>query len=189
MKTAIAGIIILIIVAAGGWYVWMTMNVPAPSAEPSFEPPSTTGPVNSASSSPSTETGPSTEKTGDGSTVQQNLTLGTDSTPAFSKYLIGYTGHTLYYFTRDHVATSSTDQSVSNCYDQCAQIWPPYTIPAGMQINLQAGVTGHASTITRADGTTQVVYDGHPLYFYSGDKAGSDLKGEGLDGVWFVIQA
>lgn len=180
MKTAIAGIVIVIIVALGGWYVWSTMQTPAPTPIPTF------------GSSPTTTTATqglptgSSNQTGDGSSISENLTLGIDSAPAFGKYLIGYTGMTLYYYVPDNIGLPSN--ATSTCYGQCAQIWPPYTIPAGMHLNLQAGVNGQASTIIRADGTTQVVYDGHPLYFYSGDQAGSDVNGEGLGGVWFVIK-
>ncbi|HEY7850242.1 MAG TPA: hypothetical protein VIC27_09270, partial [Ktedonobacterales bacterium] len=33
---------------------------------------------------------------------------------------------------------------------------------------------------------SQVEYNGHPLYRYSGDSSQSDVKGEGLFGKWFV---
>ena len=42
-------------------------------------------------------------------------------------------------------------------------------------------------TSTRDDGTTQVTYNGHPLYLYSGDTAQGQVNGEGVDGVWFAV--
>ena len=42
-------------------------------------------------------------------------------------------------------------------------------------------------TITRDDGTTQVTYNGWPLYYFAGDTAASDTAGQGLGGVWFLV--
>ena len=44
-------------------------------------------------------------------------------------------------------------------------------------------------TTTRDDGTTQVTYDGHPLYLYSGDTIAGDANGQGIGGVWFAVTA
>ena len=44
-------------------------------------------------------------------------------------------------------------------------------------------------TTTRDDGTTQVTYDGHPLYLYSGDTAAGDANGEGVGDIWFAVTA
>jgi predicted lipoprotein with Yx(FWY)xxD motif len=46
------------------------------------------------------------------------------------------------------------------------------------------------STTPRADGTTQVVYNGHPLYSYSGDTKAGDTNGEGVTAFgagWDVV--
>jgi hypothetical protein len=42
------------------------------------------------------------------------------------------------------------------------------------------------ATITRADGTVQVTYNHMPLYYFAGDSAAGDTKGQGTLGVWFV---
>ncbi len=45
-------------------------------------------------------------------------------------------------------------------------------------------------TITRDDGTTQVTYNGWPLYHFSGDTASGDTNGQGLEefgGLWFLV--
>ena len=45
-------------------------------------------------------------------------------------------------------------------------------------------------TITRSDGTKQVTYDGHPLYYFSGDTGPGTDKGQGIDGFgakWWLV--
>jgi predicted lipoprotein with Yx(FWY)xxD motif len=46
------------------------------------------------------------------------------------------------------------------------------------------------STSQRGDGTMQVVYNGHPLYYYVGDTKAGDTNGEGLQAFgagWDVV--
>lgn len=93
---------------------------------------------------------------------------------------------TVYLFAADTASKSA-------CSGACATVWPPVTTTTGKP---QAG--GHAmaanlGTITRADGTMQVTYKGHPLYFYAkdvkdgdaGDTYGQGLKNFGAD--WYVL--
>jgi hypothetical protein len=53
------------------------------------------------------------------------------------------------------------------------------------------GVTaGELGTITRSDGTKQVTYDGHPLYYYAGDSGAGQDNGQGSDGFgakWWLV--
>jgi predicted lipoprotein with Yx(FWY)xxD motif len=53
------------------------------------------------------------------------------------------------------------------------------------------GTTGDlVGTTTRADGTTQVTYGGHPLYYFVGDKAAGDLTGQDINqfgAKWYVV--
>ena len=52
------------------------------------------------------------------------------------------------------------------------------------------GVTGTLATITRADGSTQETYDGHPLYTYVGDSGPGQDHGNNLNlngGLWHVV--
>jgi hypothetical protein len=47
-------------------------------------------------------------------------------------------------------------------------------------------------TISRSDGTKQVTYAGHPLYFYAGDSAAGQTNGQGINsfgGIWGVVSA
>jgi predicted lipoprotein with Yx(FWY)xxD motif len=84
----------------------------------------------------------------------------------------GSNGMTLYTFTSD-VAGSGK----SACSGNCLVIWPPLTVQAGTAPTAGSGVTGTLGTITRDDGSTQVTYNGLPLYFYGGDKSPGDTSG------------
>jgi hypothetical protein len=45
-------------------------------------------------------------------------------------------------------------------------------------------------TITRSDGTKQVTYDGHPLYYFAGDSGPGTASGQGNDGFgakWWLV--
>jgi predicted lipoprotein with Yx(FWY)xxD motif len=90
--------------------------------------------------------------------------------------LTNASGFTLYWFVPD-TATRST------CYGTCVGYWPPMTGTA----SAGPGVTGTIATIKRSDGTTQVTYNGHPLYTYVGDTAPGQAFGNGLNlngGLW-----
>lgn len=90
-------------------------------------------------------------------------------------------GLTLYSFAPD-------SSSTSRCNGACATIWPPVKGPA----TAGAGVTGKLATITRADGSPQASYNGHPVYTYTGDSAPGQANGNGLNvngGVWHVVPA
>jgi predicted lipoprotein with Yx(FWY)xxD motif len=90
--------------------------------------------------------------------------------------LVNNQGMTLYYNTSD------TASSVV-CSGGCASAWPPVlstSVPSPV-----TALPGTLSLLTDANGS-QVTYNGHPLYTYSGDTAPGQVNGEGVNGVWFV---
>jgi predicted lipoprotein with Yx(FWY)xxD motif len=86
---------------------------------------------------------------------------------------------TLYLFTKDTPKTS-------NCYDSCAAAWPPLLTDGAPTpgSGVDASLLG---TTTRTDGSTQVTYNGWPLYYFANDKAAGDTTGEGIQNVWYVV--
>jgi predicted lipoprotein with Yx(FWY)xxD motif len=51
-------------------------------------------------------------------------------------------------------------------------------------------LTAKLGTITRSDGTVQVTYNGHPLYYYAKDGDAGDAYGQGIKGfgaAWYVL--
>ena len=98
------------------------------------------------------------------------------------RFLTGDDGKTLYLFTPDTT-------SASNCNGDCAATWPPFTLDDGETVKGGDGVTGTFGTITRQDGSKQVTYAGHPLYYYAPDAAAGDTNGQGLFNKWYVVGA
>ena len=89
---------------------------------------------------------------------------------------------TVYLFEADKAGASS-------CSGECASVWP--AVSGHPQASGQA-VASHLSTITRGDGTTQVTYNGHPLYLYAKDKDDGDTYGQGIKSFgasWYVLTA
>ena len=106
------------------------------------------------------------------------VTVATGETDAGTS-LVGADGMTLYIFTSDTGGTST-------CYEDCAAAWPPFEVEAGATPEAGDGVTGELGTTERDDGTTQVTYDGMPLYYYASDTEAGDATGEGVGDVWFI---
>lgn len=126
----------------------------------------------SSSSSATTSATPAagSSSSSSGTTLQTRTISGT-------AVLTNASGYTLYTFAPD---TSTT----SKCTGSCATYWPPVKGPG----TAGSGVSGTVGTITRSDGTTQVTYDGHPLYTYVGDTAPGQNKGNGQNlsgGKWY----
>ena len=89
---------------------------------------------------------------------------------------------TVYLFEGDKTTGASA------CTGICATAWPPVTGTPSAGPGVQAALLG---TITRSDGTRQVTYNGHPLYFFARDKDDGDAYGQGVTGFgasWYVLR-
>ena len=101
----------------------------------------------------------------------------------FGSILFDGRGHALYAFTRDRRGGSS------RCYGACAKAWPVYF--AGGKLLAGKGVKRSLiGTTLRRDGRRQITYNGRPLYYYSGDKAGQVLCQNVAEfgGTWLVVR-
>ena len=157
----VGGVLAAALLAAGGIGIDAALSSPAaPSAAPAATP--------STTSSAPTPGAP-------GTISATTLAPGTA--------LVDTAGRALYLFEADHGTTSA-------CTGACAQIWPPVLAQNGMPTAagvVQAKLLG---TAPRADGTTQVTYNGHPLYYFTQDKNPGDTKGQGLNkfgAPWYVL--
>jgi predicted lipoprotein with Yx(FWY)xxD motif len=96
--------------------------------------------------------------------------------------LVDGSGRTLYLFEKDQGDRSA-------CASACVAAWPVdhTTAPPKAGSGAKASLLG---TIKRGDGSTQVTYDHHPLYYYSGDSQPGQHNGQGLNAFgakWFVV--
>jgi predicted lipoprotein with Yx(FWY)xxD motif len=104
------------------------------------------------------------------------------STGSLGTFLVDAKGRALYLWDADHGAMSA-------CSADCAQDWPPLTA-AGTPRASGAAKPSLLGTIKRADGTREVTYAGHPLYYFAGDSAPKQTNGQGSDSFgspWWVV--
>ena len=83
-------------------------------------------------------------------------------------------GITVYLFEKD-TGTKPT------CYGPCAQAWPP-VLAHGTPVAGPGAKAGLLGTTKRTDGTLQVTYAGHPLYYFTGSTKPGQVNGQGVDG-------
>jgi predicted lipoprotein with Yx(FWY)xxD motif len=129
----------------------------------------------SGSGSSSSGAGSSASRTGSG-----NALTGQD-TP-LGKILTADGGRTLYLFSKDRGPKSM-------CSGACATNWPPFT--AAKEPPVSGGASSaDISLVRRSDGKMQVVYNGHPLYFFAGDNSAGQTNGQGLNAFgapWWTV--
>lgn len=99
----------------------------------------------------------------------------------FGSILADRSGRTLYLYDPD-------DPGVSNCAGGCALAWPPF-LTSRAPIDIGGVDTGLLGTTERADGYTQVTYNGFPLYYWANDVAPGDTGGQSRGTVWWVLDA
>jgi predicted lipoprotein with Yx(FWY)xxD motif len=96
--------------------------------------------------------------------------------------LVDGNGRTLYLFEADKGSSST-------CYGACAAYWPP--LLTGGAPMAGTGVNGSLlGTTKRTDGTTEVTYGAHPLYYVVTDHNPGDATGQAVNnfgGFWYVV--
>ncbi|HEX9358890.1 MAG TPA: hypothetical protein VF933_34395 [Streptosporangiaceae bacterium] len=84
---------------------------------------------------------------------------------------------------------SADSMNKSTCSGACAGAWPPVTA-TGKVTAADGAKAADLGTITRSDGTKQVTYGGHPLYYFAGDSGPGQTNGQGNDGFgakWWLV--
>jgi predicted lipoprotein with Yx(FWY)xxD motif len=142
-----------------------------PSATPSPSPGSPSTPAPTQGSTPSAQPGkpPSTGR----------VVKTADS--QYGTMLFDRSGQAIYLFDKE---TSSRPR----CYAACARAWPPVLT---RDLPRAAGEVRESllGTTRRRDGTRQVTYNGHPLYFYA-HEGENEVLCHGVaefGGLWLVL--
>ena len=80
--------------------------------------------------------------------------------------------------------------NTSECYEQCAVEWPP-VLTKGTPAAKGDVSQGKLGTTKRDDGSTQVTYNGRPLYYYQDDPSGvvGCHNVPGFGGLWLAVNA
>jgi len=96
-------------------------------------------------------------------------------------FLVDGSGRAVYVWAKDNAGKSV-------CTGACASAWPPVT---GNTVTTSGGAMASSlGTFSRSDGSKQVTYDGHPLYYYVGDSGPGQANGQGSDNFgakWWLI--
>ena len=131
-------------------------------------------PSEPSESEPTSESGPPGEKR-TGTVV---TTAGSD----YGRMLFDRSGQAIYLFDRE---TSSRPR----CYRACAEAWPP-VLTTGEPRAAGRAKQELFGTTTRSNGSTQVTYAGHPLYYYAHEDKGEVLchDVEEYGGTWLVVR-
>lgn len=112
--------------------------------------------------------------------------VGTVMVTKNSKYgtvLVSASRKTLYRYTPDR-------KGVSRCKGACAALWPALVVKSSVKPIAGPGVNAKLlGTMKHSNGLRQVTYAGFPLYRYSGDQKAGDVKGEGFQGKWYLVNA
>jgi predicted lipoprotein with Yx(FWY)xxD motif len=117
--------------------------------------------------------------TGSASTTGTVITTGSGSAGSF---LTNSAGRVLYLWVKDPM-------NKSVCSGACAGAWPP-VVATGTVTASGGANASDLGTITRSDGTKQVTYDGHPLYYFVGDSNPGTDSGQGSNSFgakWWLV--
>jgi len=117
----------------------------------------------------------------DVSTPVSSTTVLIATDPTLGDYFTDAEGRTLYLFTKD------TEIFTSACTGDCLTNWPPVPGASG-RLTLPSGASGELALMNGNDGATQLAYNGIPLYYFAGDTEPGQLNGQGVGGVWWIVE-
>lgn len=110
-----------------------------------------------------------------------SATVQTAKSSKYGTVLVNSRGRTLYRYTLDK-------KGVSNCKGACAKLWLALVLKGSVKPTAGSGAKASLlGTIKRSAGVRQVTYAGFPLYMYAGDSKAGDVKGEGFEKTWYVV--
>jgi predicted lipoprotein with Yx(FWY)xxD motif len=113
----------------------------------------------------------------------QTATVGISNT-GIGHVLVNSQGRTLYLFKADQGTKSA-------CKGACAAAWPPL-LAKGKPTPGTGVAASLIGTAARPEGTTQLTYNGHPLYLFVKDQKAGETNGQGVSAfgaAWFALNS
>lgn len=128
---------------------------------------------------------PAPAETTEPATHEPRPTAGTRVRVADSEFgpmLFATSGQAIYLFDKE-------EGPRAECYGACAADWPP-VLTDGEPRGVRGARQGLLGTTERRNGSLQVTYGGHPLYFYAHEDPWQVLCHDFVEygGTWFVVQ-
>ena len=117
------------------------------------------------------------------STNAQSGTVSVAKSKSFGTILVAANGKTLYRYTLD-------TKGVNRCtgVPACSKYWPQLLIKSTAKPTVGTGASAALlGTIKAAHGMRQVTYAGFPLYYFVGDSAAGQTKGQAFEKEWYVV--
>lgn len=114
-----------------------------------------------------------------GSSGSSGATVSVVHNAKYGNILAGPNGHTLYLFEADKGTKTACGQGA------CKAVWPALAASSGKPT---AGSGVDASKLMTAMGQVpnQIVYNGHLLYYFSGDMGAGQANGTSIP-MWYVV--
>lgn len=160
-------------------------QTPSPSSSPSAEP-SPSPSEGATTAEPSTKPGKEQKKSKKKESKPKPSRPGTKVLTAASQFgpvLFDGARQAIYLFDKERGSRPA-------CYGACADAWPP-VLTDGQPIAGGAVRARLLGTTERRDGSTQVTYAGHPLYYYAHEGPNQVLCHDvpGFGGLWLALKA
>jgi predicted lipoprotein with Yx(FWY)xxD motif len=87
----------------------------------------------------------------------------------------------MYRFDKDRARTT-------NCYGDCKKAWPPVIFTSWKKLRVEGVDRDLVGFIEREDdGNCQLTIGGRPMYYFGKDDNAGETKGQGVQGVWWVV--
>jgi predicted lipoprotein with Yx(FWY)xxD motif len=106
------------------------------------------------------------------------------STTSLGKIVVTGKGMTAYYYDLD-----KPNSGVSACSAACLANWPAIIAPSSSTLKGSLKELGISGKVTILKKTRQVAINGRPIYTFVGDTAKGDVRGQGLEAIWYVISS
>jgi predicted lipoprotein with Yx(FWY)xxD motif len=121
----------------------------------------------------------SSSSSGGGSSSGGSGTVKAAKITGYGSALVTASGKSVYLLSTDPAGSSK-------CSGTCAKTWIPVTVSGSPSAG--SGVdSSKLSSFKRSDGTTQVLYDKHALYTFTGEGATSGEGQASFGGVWYLV--